>query len=69
MDINSLLSLNLTTPVPKKFILLDLTIPIPRRLTLLILVVLALKRFTLQKALTLIFLILILLTSCAILDI
>jgi hypothetical protein len=82
MDINSLLLPNPTILVPKRFILLDLTIlapkeftlpnltvPAPRRFTLPVLVVLAPKRFTLLKALILIFPVLILLTSCAILDI
>ena len=69
MDINSLLLLNLIIPVPKRFILLDLRIPAPKEFTLLNLTVLAPKRFTLLKASILIFLVLTLPTSCAILDI
>ena len=55
--------------VPKEFTLLNLTVLAPKRFTLPVLVVLAPKRFTLLKALTLIFLVLILPTSCIILDI
>ena len=82
MDINSLLLLNQIILVPKRFILLDLTMPaskrftlpdltvlVFKRFTLLVLTILVPKRFTLLKALTSIFLVLILLTSCAILDI
>jgi hypothetical protein len=61
--------LDLIMPVPKEFTLLNLTVLAPRRFTLLVLVVPAPKRFTLLKASTLIFLVLILLTSYAILDI
>ena len=61
--------LDLIMLAPKEFTLLNLTVLAPRRFTLLVLVVLTPKRFTLLKALTLIFLVLILITSYAILDI
>jgi hypothetical protein len=60
---------DLTIPAPKEFTLLNPTVLAPRRFTLPVPVVLAPKRFTLLKASTLIFPVLTLPTSYAILDI
>ena len=61
--------LNPMVPAPKKFTLLNLSFLVPKRFTLLDLRVPVPKRFILLEILTFIFLVLILPTSRAILDI